>query len=64
MFEGIIKGVIAENPRGDSGFGYDPVFIPFGYDRTFAELGIETKTKISHRTEALRKLIDHLEHYK
>lgn len=64
LFEGIIKGVIAENPRGDSGFGYDPVFIPFGYDRTFAELGIETKTKISHRTEALRKLIDHLEHYK
>jgi len=64
LFEGIIKGVIAENPRGDSGFGYDPVFIPVGYNQTFAELGIEAKTKISHRTEALKKLIHHLEDYK
>lgn len=64
LFEGIVKGVIAEKPRGDSGFGYDPVFIPDGYDLTFAELGLETKTKISHRTAALKKLIYHLGNYK
>lgn len=64
LFEGIVRGVIAENPRGDSGFGYDPVFIPDGYQQTFAELGIDVKTKISHRSKAVKKMIQFFEDYK
>lgn len=48
-------GKIAAEPRGKSGFGYDPVFIPRGFTKTFAELGSATKNKISHRGKALRK---------
>lgn len=50
LFEGVIKGEIIKEKRGDSGFGYDPVFMPEGYDRTFAELGndIKTKSAIAH----------------
>lgn len=55
-FEGIVKGNIIEEKRGDSGFGYDPVFVPEGYDLTFAELGNNIKNKISHRAEAVKKL--------
>lgn len=55
-FEGIIKGNIIEEKRGDSGFGYDPIFVPEGYDLTFAELGNDIKNKISHRAEAVKKL--------
>lgn len=51
--EGRVKGRIAEEPRGKGGFGYDPIFIPEGYDKTFAELGDEIKNKISHRRNAL-----------
>lgn len=56
QFEGIIKGQITTEERGISGFGYDPIFIPEGYDLTFAELGDEIKNKISHRSQAVNKL--------
>jgi XTP/dITP diphosphohydrolase len=55
-FEGSCEGRITTEPIGSGGFGYDPVFIPDGYDRTFAELGDDTKSKISHRSKALTKL--------
>lgn len=56
LFEGIVKGEIIKEKRGGSGFGYDPVFMPEGYTHTFAELGNETKNKISHRALAVEKL--------
>jgi XTP/dITP diphosphohydrolase len=56
LFEGIIKGKIIEEKRGNSGFGYDPIFMPDGYDKTFAELGEEIKNKISHRALAIKQL--------
>ncbi|NDW18330.1 non-canonical purine NTP diphosphatase [Dysgonomonas sp. 216] len=55
-FEGIIKGVIINTPKGEAGFGYDPVFMPDGYDKTFAELGNDIKNKISHRALAVKEL--------
>ena len=51
-FRGEVTGRIAYEPRGSQGFGYDPVFIPDGYDKTFGELGEEVKSKISHRARA------------
>ncbi|MEO5361731.1 MAG: RdgB/HAM1 family non-canonical purine NTP pyrophosphatase [Nitrospirota bacterium] len=60
FFEGEIAGTIADEPMGTAGFGYDPVFIPSGYDKTFAELGDEIKNKISHRAMAAIKLKDYL----
>ncbi|MBS1518242.1 MAG: RdgB/HAM1 family non-canonical purine NTP pyrophosphatase [Bacteroidetes bacterium] len=60
LFEGICTGRISEIPRGKNGFGYDPVFIPSGYDKTFAELEYDEKNKISHRGIALMKLKDYL----
>lgn len=58
-FEGIVNGHITTEPHGDGGFGYDPVFVPDGYDRTFAELG-DVKNHISHRARAVQKLVDFL----
>lgn len=55
-FEGIVNGTIIEERRGTSGFGYDPVFIPEGYDKTFAEMTLNEKSQISHRAMALKKL--------
>jgi XTP/dITP diphosphohydrolase len=55
-FEGICGGEIIREPRGDKGFGYDPVFLPDGYKQTFAELDAEIKNKISHRGRAIEKL--------
>lgn len=55
--EGICLGRIAESPRGTGGFGYDPLFIPEGFDQTFAELPAEVKNRISHRSRALRSII-------
>lgn len=59
--EGVIKGTIADKKRGSAGFGYDSLFIPEGYDKTFGELGEEEKNKISHRARALFNLRDYLE---
>ena len=60
-FTGEVHGVIAAAPRGDNGFGYDPVFIPNGYDKTFAELPQEEKDKISHRAAAINKAMEFID---
>lgn len=57
FFEGIINGHIAEKPMGTQGFGYDPIFVPEGYDISFAQMSMEQKNEISHRAIAMRKLI-------
>ena len=53
LFEGVCEGRIAPSPRGTGGFGYDPLFIPDGYDETFGELSAEIKNRLSHRARAL-----------
>ena len=60
QFEGIVKGTIAKSPRGEAGFGYAPVFIPEGVQQTFAELAANEKNKISHRANAIEKLLHFL----
>lgn len=60
QFEGIVNGTIAESKQGDKGFGYDPIFIPEGYNETFAQLGVEVKNQISHRSRAVAKLCEYL----
>jgi XTP/dITP diphosphohydrolase len=60
--EGICEGTITFEPRGNSGFGYDPLFVPDGYDRTFAELSDDVKNRISHRALALMRTRDSLDH--
>ena len=60
-FEGIVNGEIIRERRGGEGFGYDPIFQPEGYDKTFAELGVEVKNQISHRARATQKLAEYLE---
>lgn len=60
LFEGIVNGQIATEKRGTEGFGYDPVFSPEDTGRTFAELGVEVKNRISHRARAVQKLVDFL----
>ena len=59
-FEGIAEGRIANKVRGDYGFGYDPIFIPEGFEQTFGELPEEVKNRISHRAKAIRALADRL----
>lgn len=61
LFEGLIKGNLLQEPRGEGGFGYDPIFVPLGYDQTFAEMSLEEKNKISHRALAMQKLIQYLQ---
>ena len=63
QFEGICKGKILEEEKGDNGFGYDPVFVPNGSDKTFAEMGMDDKTIFSHRKKATQQLIDFLNQY-
>ena len=63
QFEGIVNGSIIKERRGGEGFGYDPIFQPEGYDKTFAELGNEVKNQISHRARAVQKLADYLKSY-
>ena len=60
LFTGIINGQIIEKRIGNNGFGYDPIFVADGYQKTFAELSLEEKAKISHRGIAVKKLIDFL----
>lgn len=62
LFEGTIKGTIIRSERGSGGFGYDSVFVPDGFEKTFAELGEEIKNKISHRAIATKKLVKFLLH--
>jgi len=59
-FEGVIQGEIIREARGKDGFGYDPIFVPTGYTKTFAELGSDEKNKISHRALAVNKLVEYL----
>jgi XTP/dITP diphosphohydrolase len=64
QFEGVAKGEILNERVGEKGFGYDPVFRPTGFDRTFAELSLEEKNEISHRGKAVKVLIEFLNHRK
>ncbi|HMV10089.1 MAG TPA: RdgB/HAM1 family non-canonical purine NTP pyrophosphatase [Cyclobacteriaceae bacterium] len=59
-FEGLVYGTIIDSPRGSNGFGYDPVFVPDGFDKTFAEMELAEKNLISHRAIAVKKLINFL----
>ncbi|MBR5697034.1 MAG: non-canonical purine NTP pyrophosphatase [Prevotella sp.] len=60
LFEGIVNGHIAYEKKGTEGFGYDPIFVPDGYDESFAQLGMDIKNSISHRARAVAKLADYL----
>ena len=60
LFEGICRGSITREKRGDKGFGYDPVFLPEAYDRTFAELNSEEKNRISHRGRAMAAFLEYV----
>ena len=60
LFEGIVEGRIIDRETGHEGFGFDPLFVPDGYDRTFAEMTTEEKNAVSHRARAVRKLADYL----
>jgi XTP/dITP diphosphohydrolase len=64
LFEGIVEGTITKEIRGSEGFGYDPVFIPEGKTRTFAEMGLTEKNTVSHRARAFEKLRDFLIKYR
>ena len=64
QFEGICKGKIIDNPQGTEGFGYDPIFIPDGSKRSFAEMSIEEKNRFNHRTKAAAKLVAFLQNMK
>ena len=61
QFEGICNGKIIDIPQGTEGFGYDPIFIPDGSDRSFAEMSIEEKNRFNHRTKAAAKLVTFLQ---
>ena len=61
LFEGIVRGRIATEQHGEGGFGYDPLFVPEGYDRTFAQMSAEEKNAISHRGRAVGKLAEFLQ---
>jgi XTP/dITP diphosphohydrolase len=60
QFEGIVEGTLLEAPRGTGGFGYDPLFVPSGYDRTFGEMSLEEKGTLSHRARAFAQLVAYL----
>ena len=60
LFEGIVEGRIIDHETGTEGFGYDPLFGPEGFDRTFAEMSADEKNAISHRGRAVRKLVEYL----
>jgi XTP/dITP diphosphohydrolase len=58
IFSGIVEGYILDSPKGNNGFGYDPIFCPNGFNKSFAELTLKEKNLISHRSLAMKKLID------
>lgn len=60
FFEGIVEGTLLKTRRGNAGFGYDPIFVPNGYQSTFAEMPLAEKNRISHRGKAVKKLIEFL----
>jgi XTP/dITP diphosphohydrolase len=60
QFEGICEGKIMYGPKGDQGFGYDPIFIPDGAEKSFAEMGLAEKNKFSHRKKAMARLVEFL----
>ena len=64
LFEGICNGTITDHPRGDKGFGYDPVFVPEGETRTFAEMSMNEKNIFNHRRKAMDKLLQFLNQVK
>ena len=61
QFEGVVEGSITQTPSGYEGFGYDPVFMPAGYNHTFAEMDLSEKNQISHRARAVKLLVDFLQ---
>lgn len=63
QFEGTVEGQILPAKRGEKGFGYDPIFLPDGYEKTFAEMTTEEKNAISHRSRALAKVVDFLQDF-
>jgi len=64
IFEGTVEGRITDTARGDSGFGYDPIFVPDGFQQTFGELPMEVKNNISHRAKAIRAAAEKLKRLK
>jgi XTP/dITP diphosphohydrolase len=60
LFTGIVRGVIIDEKRGNQGFGYDPIFIPEGHERTFAQMNMSEKAALSHRGKAVQQLVDFL----
>lgn len=60
FFEGTVEGRIIDSRTGTEGFGYDPIFVPDGFDETFAEMSLEQKNKISHRAKAVEKFVKFL----
>lgn len=60
-FEGTLNGEITDKPSGNNGFGYDPIFIPSGYDKTFGDLSIDVKKEISHRSRAIKLMFSALD---
>jgi len=60
FFEGKIEGIVIDEKRGEMGFGYDPIFIPNGFNLTFAEMELDTKNKISHRSIATYRLLNYI----
>lgn len=62
QFEGLVQGVILNQKKGNMGFGYDPIFQPDGYTKSFAEMSLDEKNSISHRALAVNKLVEYLKH--
>jgi XTP/dITP diphosphohydrolase len=63
LFEGIVNGQILSEKRGTQGFGYDPIFLPDGYEVSFAQMNLDEKNKISHRGKAVAELVTYLNNY-
>ncbi len=63
IFTGVVKGRISEIPRGKHGFGFDPIFIPNGFSKTFAEMTLKEKNTVSHRSRAAKKMLNFLQNF-